>query len=270
MPFIRTETTLQATWNLAQLISAIKTAFSQLADTTLFDEYTDANNRTYLVFRITFSNNTYGSVYLRVQINNSTFSVAHSVMTGFNATTHVVVGYESVTSTAVTLVPTEALYIQTFDSPTAKEGKIVSLVHQGSSRSFMMGVVNPQLYKDPDVSDVSKYLYPTNLAHADNKSWSLPSHATISPYTGCSQYVEQPNYIGKGNLSGNENRVITGISLFPTDNTNYITAVIFGIFTQDIGICFGNNVNAGSAIVTSNGTYYTVTKSANQTYCIRC
>jgi len=269
MTFIRTETTLQPTWNLAQLVSAIKTAFSQLADTTLFDEYTDAT-KTYLVFKIIFSNNTYGSAYLRVQITNSTFAIQHTVATGWNATTHAVVGYESANSTSVTLVNTEALYIQTFDSPTAKEGKIVSLVNQGSSISFMMAVVNPQLYKDPDVSDASKYLYPTNLNHTDNKSWNLPSNATISAYTGCSFMIEQPNYIGKGNLSGNENRVITGISLFPTDSSIYITAVIFGIFTQDIGICFGNNVNAGSAIVTSNGTYYTVTKSARQTYCIRC
>lgn len=269
MAFIRTETTLQGTWNLAQLISAIKTAFSQLADTTLFDEYTDAT-KTYLVFKITFSANTYGSAYLRVQITNATFALTHSVATGWNATTHVVIGYESTNSASITLLNTEALHIQTFDSPTAKEGKIVSLTNQGSMRSFMMAVVNPQLYKDPDVSDTSKYFYPTNGEHSNNKIWNLPSHATISAYTGCALMVEQPNYIHKGNLSGNENRVITGISLFPSDSSNYITAVIFGIFTQDVGICFCNSVNAGSAIVTSNGTYYTVTKTATQTYCIRC
>jgi len=270
MPFTRSETTLQGTWNLSQLTNAIKTAFAQLTNTELFDEYDDTT-KSYLVFKITYdATKPYGSAFIRIHITKSNFSTQHSVATGWNASTHTLVGFESALSTATILIPSEALYIQTFDNPTNKEGKIVSLTHQGSQRNFMIFVANPQQYRDPDLSSDTKFLFATNAEHQNNKTWNLPNNNSILAYQGCSILTEQPNYIDKGNLSGNESRVITGISLFPTDNPAYITAVIFGIFTVDIAICFGNNVNAGSTLVTNNGTYYLVTKVTGQTYAIRC
>jgi len=271
MPCTRQTLQLQGTWNLAQYIQAIKSAFALLSNTVLFSEFENTTTN-FLVFEITYDETkTYGKAYIKIAITKANLNTIHTICTGWDKVGNVLGtgNFESAVSVAQALTNTETVFIQVFDSPT-NEFKAVSFTNQVSARNYLVALSNPQLNRDTDVNNPNtKFLFGINNTIL-NPYWMLPNNNNILPYPNCPQMIEAPHFIGGGNPSGSPDRVITGISLFPSPVTNALRSCIFAGFSDDIGICFANNNNAGTKMTTAQGTYYLVSKSATQSYAIKC
>jgi hypothetical protein len=253
----RTNTTLAATITQANLVAALKTAFTNAGFATLYDEYTAASTNKFLVYEITAdSSKTYGKIYLRVGVGTGLITYSE-IFTSWDAVNHAGIN-GSTLNTFTAFSSSSSISFAAFNG--GDEFKIVVLV-QGSI-VIPLGVLIPA--SRPSWWDLN--LWPWGFVPTASNFLSWRSTA-INPYTNDSyQLLSVTNSIlGTANPQTNKRDVITGILLGSSSNTG-----IAGKTSDDLAIvCASGSSRYDTIQPTGTTQVFTILNNASGGFAVR-